>query len=282
VDAGPVRDVLTVGAGVATGVLSGAFGVGGATISTPAIRGLGASALLAVGTTLPSIFPSAISGTARYVREDLIDWRIVMWAAPAGVLAAVAGSLLSNVIPGNGHWLMIATALLLGFTAWRTGRSSRAEPKAIAPEADIEAAPDSALEESQAHTVATRVDAQPVTVVGVGILAGLMSGLLGIGGGVVMVPGFTELVKLPLKQAIATSLACVAIFAVPGTITHWALGDIDWRFAILLAIGVIPGARLGAVLAIRASNKRLHLAVASFLGFTAAIYLIGEIRALTA
>jgi uncharacterized membrane protein YfcA len=57
VDPGPLRDALTVLAGVATGVMSGAFGVGGAVISTPAIRVLGASAAVAVVTTLPSIIP---------------------------------------------------------------------------------------------------------------------------------------------------------------------------------------------------------------------------------
>ena len=52
--------------------MSASFGVGGAVISTPAIRVLGASAFVAVGTTLPSILPSAASGTARYVREHLV------------------------------------------------------------------------------------------------------------------------------------------------------------------------------------------------------------------
>src|SRR3954469_24349827 len=99
--------------------MSAAFGVGGATISTPGIRALGASAFVAVGTTLPSIIPSAVSGTLRYMREGLVDWEGLRWAGPFGVAVAVAGSLLSRVVPGNGHWLMIATALLLGATAWR-------------------------------------------------------------------------------------------------------------------------------------------------------------------
>src|SRR5437764_9056092 len=94
--------VLALGAGVLTGMLSAAFGVGGAVISTPAIRALGVSAIFAIGTTLPSIFPSAGSGTARYVREHLIDWKAVRWTAPAGIVAAVGGSLLSHVVPGNG------------------------------------------------------------------------------------------------------------------------------------------------------------------------------------
>src|SRR3954465_5995466 len=105
-DPGPLRDGLTLLAGVATGTMSGLFGVGGAVISTPAIRALGASAAVAVGTTLPTIIPGAASGTARYLREGLIDGRTVRWAAPPGIVAAVVGSRLSSAVPGNGHVLM--------------------------------------------------------------------------------------------------------------------------------------------------------------------------------
>jgi hypothetical protein len=116
--------------------------------------------------------------------------------------------------------------------------------------------------------------------VAVGIVAGLLSGLLGVGGGIVMVPGFTQVGKMGIKAAIATSLACVAIFSIPGTITHALLGDIDWRFALLLAVGVIPGARVGATLAIRTSDRRMRLVVAVFLGLTSLIYAGGELNAL--
>ena len=72
----------------------------------------------------------------------------------------------------------------------------------------------------------------------------------------------------------------MAIFAVPGTITHAIQGDIDWRFALLLAVGVIPGARLGAALTVRADSARLRLVVAAFLGLTAILYGGGELAAL--
>ena len=267
-DPGPLRDVLTVVAGIGTGVLSAAFGVGGAVISTPAIRLLGASATIAVGTTLPSILPSAASGVARYSREHLIDWRLVGWTAPAGVAASVVGSLLSRVVPGDGHWLMLLTAGLLGFTSWRMARPPEAAPAA---EADVEMAPHG--------VVPTRRDT-PRMLAGIGAGAGLMSGLLGVGGGIVMVPAFSELAGIPLRIVIASSLACVGLFAIPGTITHAVLGGVDWRFAIALGIGVIPGARLGAHLAIRAGDVRLRRAVAVFLGVIAVIYAAGEIGAL--
>jgi len=260
-DPGPVKDVLTVVVGVGTGVLSAAFGVGGAVVSTPAIRALGIPALLAVGTTLPSIFPSAITGTARYVREQLILWRVVAVTAPAGIVAAVVGAELSDDVPGEGHLLMVLTAILLGYTALRMARKPK--PVVVDPEAE------------PARTDGGRAG----VLVAVGALAGLMSGLLGIGGGVVMVPGFTELGKLPLKTAIATSLACVAIFAIPSTITHGLNGNIDWRIALFLTIGVIPGARIGAAAAVKASDEGLRKTVAAFLGLIAIVYLVGELLA---
>ncbi len=247
------RDALTLVLGVLTGVLSASFGVGGAVLSTPGVRLLGASPLEAVGTTLPSILPSAISGTARYAQEGLVDWRVVVATAPAGVAGAVAGSLLSERIPGEGHWLMVATALILGYTAIRLVQ----EPRGLRAEA-------------------RRVSATVLAVVGGA--AGLLSGLLGVGGGTVLLPAFLQLLRMPTKEAVATSLACVGILAVPSTITHAVLGTIEWRFAVLLAAGVIPGARLGAALAIRAEARRLRLAVAAVLGVLAVVYGISEVR----
>lgn len=270
VDAGPLRDVLTGALGVGTGVLSGLFGVGGAVISTPGIRALGASAAIAVGTTLPSIIPGAASGSLRYLRDGLIDRRAVALTAPIGIGAAVGGAALTEFVPGNGHLLMLLTAALLGFSAWRMAAQAQ-PPSPPAPESDAETA-------DASHDV--RASASTGRHVAVGAVAGLLSGLLGIGGGVVMVPGFTQLVGMPVKQAIGTSLACVAMFAVPGTITHALLGNIDWRFALLLAVGVIPGARLGASLAIAAGDRNLRLVVAAFLGLTSVLYAGGELAAL--
>jgi len=258
VDPGPLRDALTLVAGLGTGALSAAFGVGGAVISTPAIRALGASATVAIGTTLPSILPSAAIGTAHYVREGLVDWRVVRWAVPAGVGGSVLGSLASRVVPGDGHILMLMTAGLLAFTAARMTR----EPTTPHPD-----------------DPPTRPPAAAV-IAAIGLAAGFLSGLLGVGGGIVMVPGFTELARVPLRKTIATSLVCVGFLAIPGTITHALLGDIDWRFAVLLAIAVVPGARLGARATLRSGDRRLRLAVAFFLGAIAIVYAAGALIAL--
>ncbi len=287
-DPGPLRDALTVALGVATGAMSGLFGVGGAVISTPGIRALGAPAQTAVGTTLPSIIPGAASGTLRYAREGLVDGPAVRATAPIGVVAAVAGALLTEVIPGQGHALMLTTAGLLAVSGVRMVRhpDPAAQPPGVFPvgtaaRTTSPAGKADGVPGDLVVALGDRPHGRPTTMrlAAVGTLAGLLSGLLGIGGGVVMVPGFTQIAGFPLKRAIATSLACVGILAVPGTITHALLGNIDWRFALLLTVGMIPGARLGAALTIRAEDRRLRLVVGALLGVTAVLYAAGEIAA---
>ena len=282
-DPGILRDALTVALGLVTGVMSGLFGVGGAVISTPGIRALGVPALLAVGTTLPSIIPGAASGTARYAREGMVDWRVVAVTAPAGVVAAVAGALAADHVPGEGHLLMLMTAGLLGYSAFRMlpreapeGVTALTDDHEELAETDAEVAVGGAAGALAAHPTRRR----PLSFLTVGIVAGGLSGLLGIGGGIVMVPGFTQFGGLPVKRAIATSLACVGLFAIPGTVTHALLGNIDWRFALLLCVGVVPGARIGAALAIASGDRRLRRVVAVFLGTMAVAYGAGETLAL--
>jgi uncharacterized membrane protein YfcA len=249
---------ITLLVGVATGMLSGMFGIGGAVVSTPAIRALGATALQAIGSTLPSILPSSIAGSLRYRRENMIQPRIVVLTSAFGVPASVVGSRLSGAVPGNGHALMILTAALVAYTAYRTAfPTTRTLERSGTPLAE------------EWWRLAT-----------IGVAAGALSGLLGVGGGIIMVPAFSAWVGLPLKPTIATSLACVGIFAIPGTLTHWYLGHIDWTFAIALSAGVIPGARIGARFTINVADRILRYSVGAALGIISLIYGIGELLAL--
>jgi uncharacterized membrane protein YfcA len=277
--------MLTLAAGVGTGVLSGMFGVGGAVVSTPAIRVLGATPLQSVGSTLPSILPSALSGSLRYRREGLIVGRIVAWVGTTGTFTAVGGSLLAGVVPGGGHLLMIATAALLAFTAYRMGepawRGARVPAAASAgrdPVGDLAAPVVDVAVEASPRSVTPR--AEWWRLAAIGSAAGALSGLLGIGGGLVMVPAFVGWVRLDMKRTLGTSLACVGLLALPGTVTHALLGHIDWAFAIPLSIAVIPGAQLGAHLAIRSSDRALRLSVAGVLGLISVVYGVGEVLAL--
>jgi uncharacterized membrane protein YfcA len=250
---------LTVAVGFVSGVLSGMFGIGGAIVTNPAVRLLGASTFEAIGSTLPAVLPSSISGSLRYNREHLIRGRFVLLVSVWGVPAAVIGARLSRAVPGDGHWLMIAIALLVGFTAYRT------------------AFPVVRADGTLGTADHLRDDWWTLGVIGAA--AGALSGLLGIGGGILMVPAFSAWVGLSLKETIATSLACVGIFAVPGTITHAAQGDVNWAFATALAIGVVPGAQIGARVTIASDDRTLRYSVGAALGIIAVVYAATELNA---
>ncbi len=283
-----IRIVLTLLAGVATGVLSGTFGIGGAVVSNPSIRALGASPIQSIGSTLPSIIPSAISGALRYRRDGLLHTRVVVWTGLTGAATSIGGSLLSDLIPGEGHALTMTIAVLMGYTAIRTAKAGLAtrsgdvdatpvEPEIIEgpiAEADLEMA---VLTDED---TASAPHEETWRLVLIGSVAGVFSGLLGIGGGLLMVPAFTGWLRLPLKETIGTSLACVGVIALPGMVTHALLGHIDWSFALPLAIGVIPGARLGAHLALTTADRTLRLVVAAGLASLGAVYATTELLAL--
>lgn len=259
----PWLTMLTLVVGFATGTLSGMFGVGGAVISNPGIRALGASPLEAVGSTLPSIIPSSITGSIRYIRAGLIRPRVVVVTGLSGAGAAVCGALVAGRVPGEGHILTFAVAVLMGITAFRLFRHP-----SVAEQTGVEHVPAAVLDETWWKLFA------------IGVIAGALSGLLGIGGGILIVPLFTVWLRLDVKQAVGTSLACVGLLAVPGTVTHSVLGHIRWSFVIPLAVGAIPGAWLGARITIGAKEHTIRVVVATLLGGIAVVYGVVEVIAL--
>lgn len=243
-----MRAVLGILSGLASGLIAGAFGVGGAILSTPAVQVLlGAPPIVAVGTPLPVIFPTTLSGSVAYHRAGQIDWRAVRWLAPPGAAFAAFGALTTAVV--NAHALLLATALLIGWQAVRVGRGAAPPP----------------------GTTGER-EPSPWALAATGSVAGFASGLLGIGGGVVMVPVMHGVLGMPLKRSLGTSLVAIAFIVVPGTIVHAVLNHIDWEIFAWLTIGVIPGAAIGSRWTIRATERTLRLVVGAFLIAVAAAY----------
>jgi uncharacterized membrane protein YfcA len=245
--------LTTLVLGFASGVLAGMFGIGGAVLTTPAIRVLGATPIEGVGSTVPAILPGSISGAYRYAKEGLVNWRVGLVCGFTGGLIAAVGAWVSGLV--NAHYLMVATAGLMAFSGIsliRSARSARvlAEVPATGPEGDVAEADviDAGLGGSEGFDLGL----PRLMLVGAG--AGALAGLLGVGGGIVMVPAFTGLLKLPIKVAVGSSLVAVAIFSLPALITHAVLGHIAWRFAVPLLIGVIPGAQVGARLSFASSD----------------------------
>jgi uncharacterized protein len=114
----------------------------------------------------------------------------------------------------------------------------------------------------------------------VGAAAGFLAGLLGVGGGVVMMPMFTSVLRIPIKEAVASSLVAVAIFSIPALLTHAGLGHIHWGFAACLVVGAVPGAQVGSRLTIGAPDRTVRVLFGIFLMVLAAVYGGSELVAL--
>ncbi|MEO6462597.1 MAG: sulfite exporter TauE/SafE family protein [Candidatus Eisenbacteria bacterium] len=103
-----------------------------------------------------------------------------------------------------------------------------------------------------------------MTAILIGLAGGLASGLLGIGGGVVLVPLLGKFLHLDQKRAQATSLAILVFTALAAALTYGAMGTVDLRLAALLALGAVFGVRLGALLSNRLSSATLRRAFGVF------------------
>jgi uncharacterized membrane protein YfcA len=238
---------IGVAVGLVSGVLAGLFGVGGGIVMTPGVQVLlGAPAIVALATPLPAIFPTALAGALTYGRRGELDVRAALWLAVPGLAGAAVGAWLTDLVEPS--LLLLVTAGLLAWQALRIvrqGRRAREERSAEASRAILAAA---------------------------GLAAGLVSGLLGIGGGLVLVPFLAGWLGMPLKRALGTSLLAIVAIVVPGTIVHAALGNVDLGIAVALAVGAVPGARIGAGVALGTRDRTLRLAVGSFLFAVAAWY----------
>jgi len=86
----------------------------------------------------------------------------------------------------------------------------------------------------------------PYILFAIGLISGITSGLLGVGGGIIMVPAMTLIAKLPVKIAIGTSLAVIIPTALVGVFKHHQQGNVNWEVAAYLSVAAVVGGWLGA------------------------------------
>lgn len=111
---------------------------------------------------------------------------------------------------------------------------------------------------------------------GIGLIAGVASGYVGVGGGFIMVPLMLSLVGIAMKQASGTSLIAVAILAIPGVVEQVLLGNVQYLAGIAVAIGSIPGAVVGARLLRVVPERQLRFLFGFFLIVAAAVLVLNE------
>ena len=220
--------------GAAIGYLGGLFGKGGAAIATPLLAAIGVPPIIAVASPLPATIPGTLVAYDRYRRGHYTEARVVGWSLAVGVPATVLGALASYWVGGG--VLVLATDVIVAALGLRIVLTGRAR--------EDDAAPEPTLGTGRRVAVALTV--------------GFLAGLLANSGGFLLVPLYLAVLALPIRRALACSLAVAAALAIPGTLVHAALGHIDWRVAVVFGIASIPLSNLGARTALAVSPAKLE------------------------
>ena len=289
-------------AGLGTGILSGALGIGGGTVMVPLMRLiLGMPALSATATSLFVIIPTSISGTITHLQQKTCIPALGVVMGAGGALTSVLGVYLSSISP---TWLvMTIAALVIAYSAFSMLRKVKTKKnlqkkenleqceEAVQGEEATqgEEAAKSVIRANRANSVNNyQIDesfkfkgssvhnGQLLGGFGIGIIAGVISGYVGVGGGFIMVPLMCTLLNVSLKRASGTSLIAILILAIPGTIAQCVLGNVNYMVGILLAIGSIPGAILGAKLVKYIPENALRIAFACLLIVAAFLLVVKE------
>lgn len=275
-----MKVLITILIGFAASVLSGMFGIGGAGLSTPALRViLRSTPEIALGTPLPVIIPTAISGALTYHKKGLVDKKAALFLSSGGIAGSALGAYITRFI--NLHYLMLLTGAIVLYMAYLSFREAIRFRKN--PDRQVGRVKKKSLD-NEKKVNGTKLDEAPTRSRSefwvhftVGFLSGFYSGLLGLGGGIVLVPAMLYILKMPIKKAFGTSLAVIAVIAIPGTIIHSVLGHISGSAFIYLTAGVIPGAFLGAKITIKAKEAWLYFGFGIMVAVFGIIFIVNEI-----
>lgn len=242
-----------VAIGFLTGVASGLLGVGGGFILIPLLSALGISLHDIVAATLVYVLGTSISGTIRHLRQGTADWRLGIPLMASSALTATFGSLVSVNLPEHVLALLFAGVTGLALLLFNVRR---------APAPPAAAGDGGRGRLVRVQTVAGERLEYSFSVAGaaaVGAVIGLVTGLLGIGGGFLLVPMLVVFLRIPLPIAIGTSLLSILAATVAGIAAHWSLIGVDPSLAVPLTLAGIVGAQVGARMVVRLPRERLRV-----------------------
>lgn len=209
--------------GLIAGVLSGLLGIGGGTVLVPILLLAGLEPVQAVATSSLAIVVTASSGTVQNWRMGAVRGdRILALGLPAVFSTQLGVRLASGVSPRG---LLIAFGLLMLLNLYLLSLRKRLVRQ---------------QEQQLAQDPKPKLTWQIVT----GLMAGVIAGLLGVGGGAIMVPLQMLLLGEPIKRAIQTSLAVVVMTAIASTAGHAANGNVQWMPGLILGFGGLLTAQL--------------------------------------
>lgn len=216
------------------------FGQGGGSLYTPTLVLLGYAVLVSVSTSLVLNLVTATFATVVYYRERLVDLRLSALLIPGIVAGAFLGGAWGNLV-STALLLWIFVAFLLGAGARMVATYwERGEPSEVAPRVRL--------------TVALCL---VVGVVSFGV--GILSGLLGVGGGLVIVPLLIFVLRVPTKTSAGTAAFVVVFSSFSGVLGHSAFGDLDVTLIVAAAIAVAVGGIVGARLMTRTRPNAIRV-----------------------
>lgn len=248
----PIEQALALLAlGVAAGILSGMFGIGGGVVIVPALITLFSfDQLAANGTSLAALLmPVGIFAVLAYHRAGKLNITTAAWIAIGLIFGGFAGAELAISLPATtlrqlyGFFLLYASwRFIEPRKLWQRYRSTAAPPTPAAGE--------------------MTVDIAWYYLLLVGLIAGVASGLFGIGGGLIIVPALVTFLRFDQHKAVGTSLAALLLpVALPAVLSYYDAGKLDLGVAVFVAAGLVVGAFIGAKIALglpAATVKRIY------------------------
>ncbi|PVZ20606.1 MULTISPECIES: sulfite exporter TauE/SafE family protein [unclassified Pseudomonas] len=241
---------LTALLGLIVGVVLALTGAGGGILAVPLLLfGLGIGVAEAGPVGLLAVGMAAAAGAGMGLRTGIVRYKAALLMAAAGVACSPLGLWLAHRLPDRPLTLLFALVLLyVAYRVWR--RTLPAQPAACLKP------PPCVLDARRGKLNWTGPCAWALALAG--LLAGGLSGLLGVGGGFVMVPALQRYSNLNAQSVLATSLAVIALVSLAGVATSSLAGHVQWAIAVPFCAGALAGMLLGRQLAARLAGPYLQ------------------------
>ena len=264
---------LIVGLGFVVGLLSGLFGVGGGFLMTPLLIMFGIPPTVAAASDSNQIVAASASGSYAHYRLGNVDFKMGLFLLIGGIIGGTAGVQVIKVLRalGNADFLiMITYVLMLGFVggymlveSLQAMRKSKVSgPVSFNPKESTYAKMIKSMP-YQMHFEKSGIVLSPIVPLFLGALVGVLAAIMGVGGGFIMVPVMVYLLRMPMHVVVGTSLFQVLFTCINVTIMQaYSNKTVDFILALLLLVGSVFGAQVGARLSSRLKDDQLKIYLA--------------------
>ena len=243
---GPVDVLIIFLVSIVAGFVGALFGLGGGVLIIPFLTLVeGVPVPLAVGASIVSVVATSSASAATYVQDHLTNLRLGMFLEIGTVAGAITGAFVAVFLPASALFILFGVILLYATMVMIRARGIDF-PANVRPDktSRILALGSQYEDHSLNRVVKYEVTRTPLTVF-IGYFAGIVSGLLGVGGGIINVPTMNLVSKVPVKVASATSNFMIGVTAAASASVYLLRGDVHPLLAAPLIIGVAGGALLG-------------------------------------